>query len=280
MSVPPIRLSAPLKSILAANPAEAPSPSREQLETLFDAIRIQSEEQHAHTSSDNGSNSDRVGERDTRGKGAPGIWLIVLTASLFALNALKAIPHLYAYAVRQHAPVRSTHPSSGVTGKEAEETEDESEVAAVWVASRMREVGLKSASFMGVPRVRLPLPPVRVFVKSEYPHNEKLLTKLGDLHADLPTHILQSHYSSLLAPVALQDLLPADLDRVEMSVLAVACLRALGGVGKQVESHVFGLRKAREEQEEGKGGWITSEEGCLWLLCAVDRVAELFRGAM
>jgi hypothetical protein len=56
--------------------------------------------------------------------------------------------------------------------------------------------------------------------------------------------------------------------------LAVACLRALGGVGKQVESHVFGLRKASGDNVEG---WITSDEGGVWLLDAVDRVVELFR---
>lgn len=58
---------------------------------------------------------------------------------------------------------------------------------------------------------------------------------------------------------------------MQSSVLAVTCLRALGGVERQVESHLFGLKKA-------SGEWITSDEGCLWLLKVVDEVVDVCRG--
>ncbi|KAJ9125634.1 hypothetical protein QFC22_000596 [Naganishia vaughanmartiniae] len=343
MSLPPIKLSAPLKNLLSSSTAPAPSPSREQLEILFDAIRLQAEERHAHSSNDK---SERDGETVTREKGGDGIWLIVLTGALFALNALEAIPHLYAYAVRRYASAQKRHTFKDAEGN-ADGLEKDQEMA-VWVAGRMREVGLKSASFMGVPRAINCLAALHEAVKTRTPgvidklpnrtrrcaspsafkhsrrvksmvlcpssppapvssaqlreitptnlkdfqdrgkalwddiyapHNEKLLLKLGEYHPDLAIHILTNHYSSLLAPVAQEDLLPTDLDRVEMSVLAVACLRALGWVGKQVESHVFGLRKAHARTGDEEEGWVTSDAGCLWLLGTVDAVVELFRAS-
>lgn len=63
-----------------------------------------------------------------------GLWLVILTGAIFALNAVEAIPTLYRYAVAQ---------AGGDAKKE------------LFVAERMREVGLKTVSFMGVPRVRL-----------------------------------------------------------------------------------------------------------------------------
>lgn len=62
----------------------------------------------------------------------------------------------------------------------------------------------------------------------------------------------------------------------------MACLRAQTGVGPQVTSHVFGLRKAFEDgsfKAEGEfkvegGEWLASDEGNIWLLGAVDAVVE------
>jgi hypothetical protein len=82
---------------------------------------------------------------------------------------------------------------------------------------------------------------------------------------------MQCHYSALLAPFPAEETRPTDLDRVQSSVLAVTCLRALGGVDRQVESHLFGLKKAPRE-------WITSDEGCVWLLHVVDEVVDVCRG--
>jgi hypothetical protein len=68
------------------------------------------------------------------------------------------------------------------------------------------------------------------------------------------------------------------------SVVAVACLRAQTGVGPQVLSHVFGLRKAVEqgvlgEEEEREGvARLAGDEGCEWLLRSVDAIAEAIGG--
>lgn len=151
-----IRLSAQLKSLLSSSIGHAPSPSQAQLESLFDSIRLQSEEQYVHIN----SSSTEGGERPENGQKGVGkrktaeIWLIVITGALFALNALEAIPHLYAYAVGCYTSALDTCTLRDGGGKVGE-TEDEGKAAALWVASRMREVGLKSTSFMGVPRVRL-----------------------------------------------------------------------------------------------------------------------------
>jgi len=62
--------------------------------------------------------------------------------------------------------------------------------------------------------------------------------------------------------------------------VAVACLRAQTGVGPQVTSHVFGLRKAFEDgsaEAEGEGEgqqWLASDEGNVWLLESVDSIVE------
>lgn len=66
-----------------------------------------------------------------------------------------------------------------------------------------------------------------------------------------------------------------------MSVVAVACLRAQTGVGPQVVSHLFGLRKAFEDgtaetgESEIEGGkWLAGNEGSMWLLEQTDRIVE------
>lgn len=113
------------------------------------------------------------------------------------------------------------------------------------------------------------------------PHSDKLLKKLAQSHPDLPVHILSSHYGSLLAdPFTAAPAGHAKVGRVLTSVVAIACLRAQGGVGPQVTSHVFGLRKAGEEPvgegEEVQGReWLTSEEGATWVLEQVDALVEL-----
>lgn len=120
--------------------------------------------------------------------------------------------------------------------------------------------------------------------KSIYqPHDEKLLAKLADSHPDLPVHILSSHYGPLLADPRVG--FPpghAKIGRVLTSVVAIACLRAQGGVGPQVTSHVFGLRKSLDagsgaESEDKVEGheWLASEQGCQWVLEQVDKIVEV-----
>jgi hypothetical protein len=64
--------------------------------------------------------------------------------------------------------------------------------------------------------------------------------------------------------------------------VAVSCLRAQTGVGPQVTSHVFGLRKAFEdgsykadgEFEVDGGQWLATDEGNVWLLESVDKIVD------
>lgn len=90
-------------------------------------------------------------------------------------------------------------------------------------------------------------------------------------------------------------------------MVAIACLRAQTGVGPQVLSHVFGLRKAVEQgahlhefaaagQSGGEGGKkgekerkseeeaegierLASDEGCEWILRSVDAISEAMAAA-
>lgn len=70
----------------------------------------------------------------------------------------------------------------------------------------------------------------------------------------------------------------AKVGRVLTSLMAIACLRSQTGVGPQVTSHIFGLRKAYVDgtagnEEEVKGGkWLAGDEGGVWILESVDGI--------
>ncbi|KAI9686296.1 MAG: dolichyl-P-Man:Man(5)GlcNAc(2)-PP-dolichol alpha-1,3-mannosyltransferase [Bogoriella megaspora] len=186
--------------------------------------------------------------------------------------------------------------------------------AKVDTAEYIREVGLKCISFNGVPRTINMLNAFRDSLPSNIskqlsttptrtpnPQNisqttsrgrqlwdsiyrgfeNKLVDKLADAHPDLPVHILNSEYGSLLSDPSRAT--GANVGRVMTSIVAVACLRAQTGVGPQVISHVFGLRKAAEDgtwkddrgvQNEEEVRWLASDEGSIWILEMVDRVME------
>jgi hypothetical protein len=123
------------------------------------------------------------------------------------------------------------------------------------------------------------------------PFSDKLVTKLAASHPDLPVHIISAHYGTLLsdperqaaAPTAAASGTPAPpVGRVLASLVAIACLRAQTGVGPQVLSHVFGLRKAFEDgtaEKDVEGGeWLASEEGNRWILETVDAIVEAVGG--
>ncbi|KAJ5522675.1 hypothetical protein N7513_013248 [Penicillium frequentans] len=182
----------------------------------------------------------------------------------------------------------------------------------VETAELMREVGLKCISFNGIPRTinclnafRTSLPeavgnqlsrtptraptPANITEISERgralwdsiyrPFENKLYNKLADSHPDLPVHIMHSNYGALLSDPARST--GASAGRVLTSIVAVSCLRAQTGVGPQVLSHVFGLRKALEdgswasdvESEQG-ARWLASDEGNTWILNSVDAIVE------
>jgi hypothetical protein len=184
----------------------------------------------------------------------------------------------------------------------------------VEVAELMREVGLKCISFNGIARTInclgayiSSLPPLVVESLSKTPtrgytsgniasrleggrklwnsvyngFEDSLVEKLAASHPDLPVHILNGHYSNLLSdPPAKSG--PAKVGRVLTSLVGISCLRAQTGVGPQVTSHVFGLRKAfelghafAEGEPQLKGGaWLASDEGNLWILRSIDSLVE------
>lgn len=115
------------------------------------------------------------------------------------------------------------------------------------------------------------------------PHSAKLLSKLAESHPDLPVHILNSHYGALLSDPPAETIPSghAKIGRVLTSVVAIACLRAQQGVGPQVTSHVFGLKKSvleggglgDEAPIQGQE-FLASDEGAQWVLNTVDDVVS------
>lgn len=113
-----------------------------------------------------------------------------------------------------------------------------------------------------------------------HPFTDKLTAKLAQSHPDLPVFIIEGEYGALFSDPStppLDSALRPNVGRVLTSIMAVSVLRAQSGVGPQVISHIFGLRKAFEDgtadQEPIEGGkWLSSDEGSMWLLEQVDRV--------
>lgn len=268
-----LKLSPALKQLIklpAARGAPTPAPAAPVLQGLFDRVRQRGE-------------AGGIG-RDT--------WLSMNTSALFAINSPDALCALFDYATTA-------------------DTTDRVQAAAV-----MRESGLKSISFTGIPKVINNLNALRDHMPEDVkaglstqplrqptdipalfargmglwdgiyePHSKKLVAKLGDSHPDLPVHILNSHYGPLLSdpagPVPEGAFL---LGRVLTSVIAIAGLRAQTGVGPQVTSHVFGLKKSLLEGGGGDGQvlqgqeWLTSDEGVTWVLESVDEIGAVMRG--
>lgn len=66
-----------------------------------------------------------------------------------------------------------------------------------------------------------------------------------------------------------------NLSRTLGSVVGSACLRAEGGVGPQLTSHVFGLLKARgDESQNEEDRWLSSDEGAEWVVNTVDKISD------
>lgn len=219
------------------------------------------------------------------------------------LNSPESLLKLYALA---------TSPSQSIKPATANQEDHP-----IYTAELMREVGLKCIGFNGVPRTinclnafRDGLPkeiqsalsqrkPRRALNRENIdsvldrghglwnsiyaPFTNKLTAKLASSHPDLPVHIVESEYGALFSDPQQSAPHGANVGRVLTSVVAVACLRAQTGVGPQVLSHVFGLRKAfengsAEEDVEG-GAWLASDEGSEWLIKKVDEVVAAIGGS-
>jgi hypothetical protein len=112
------------------------------------------------------------------------------------------------------------------------------------------------------------------------PYEVKLVDKLAQSHPDLPVHI-NSEYGLLFADPPRDAPLGQTIGRIATSVVAIACLRAQSGVGPQVTSHLFGLRKAIDDRtwddgthNEDGARWLASNEGGMWILESVDAIVE------
>jgi hypothetical protein len=117
------------------------------------------------------------------------------------------------------------------------------------------------------------------------PLNEKLEAKLGEAHPDLPVFIINTEYGGLFTDP--ERSVGASVGRITTSLIAITCLRAQQGVGPQVLSHVFGLRKALDDgswRDEPAAGseeairWLASDEGCAWIWQKTDELVEVLGG--
>jgi hypothetical protein len=89
-----------------------------------------------------------------------------------------------------------------------------------------------------------------------------------------PAFIIQS-YGAVFAPLPSGAETQGNLSRALSSVVGVACLRAEGGVGPQLVSHVFGLLKARNVADQSsEDAWLSSDEGAEWVIHTVDKIAD------
>ncbi|KAL6921000.1 hypothetical protein ACHAPO_006278 [Fusarium lateritium] len=271
------KLSAPLKALINAPFARpGPRPAPAQVQELFEAI---------------------ANDAAIRNLG-PKSWLTVSAAATFTLNSPDSLPVL-------HRVASSKDPNSAVQNAEF-----------------IREVGLKCISFNGIPRTinslnafhaalpesvtsKLSTKPSRQPTSQNIdqtlargrglwdsiyrPYEDKLFEKLALAHPDLPVYILSSHYSALLSDPAASDRgTLASLGRIHTSMIAISCLRAQTGVGPQVLSHVFGLRKALEDgtyksdqngETEETVQYLASDEGGHWILNTVDKIVQAIGGS-
>ncbi|KAK0387859.1 hypothetical protein NLU13_4104 [Sarocladium strictum] len=230
---------------------------------------------------------------------SPRSWLAISTATTFTLNSPDSLTSLFQAA-------SAAAPEGLGDGVKA--------------AEFMREVGLKCISFNGIPRSinclnafyaslpadvasRLSTTPTRQFTSANIeaaiqrgrglwdsvyrPFEKKLFDKLAQSHPDLPVFILNGNYAGLLSdPEERGDL--ASVGRIHTSLVAISCLRSQTGVGPQVLSHVFGLRKAlddgswrkdRDGESEEAVKWLASDEGSQWILNTVDKIVEAVGGS-
>ncbi|ORY35061.1 hypothetical protein BCR39DRAFT_516451 [Naematelia encephala] len=265
-----IKLSPALKSLISAPhafPAALPAPPRQALNELFDQIRRRAEPY--------GVNADT--------------WLTLGTAGIMTVNSPDSLCALWDFASARR----------------------DNQEGKIRDALIMRETGLKCISFNGIPRTINNLGALHTHQTKEFtdhlpttsyrtpdasnlaeistrgralwnniysPHHEKLLSKLGQSHPDLPVHILNSHYGPLLSDPSTPG--ASIVGRLLTSIVAMTCLRLQTGVGLQVTSHVYGLKKAltegnTAEKEVAGAEWLTSDEGVTWVLESADEISRV-----
>jgi len=260
-----MKLPPSVKQLLAQrNPNPIYAPSAERLSKVFDRTFA-----------------------GAKSRGAERGWLVLSTSALLGCNSPSSIGHLYRYATS----VDGNNPT----------LKDRLAKAAC-----MRESALKGSIFVGVamtinamaaltealePDVKAelrttPLPTRQLnegtvniisergqaLWRSIYePHADKLLNKLGGYHPDFPLFILGA-YGTVFTPQGTSD--PGDLSRTDSSLVGIATLRALGGVGPQLVSHVYGLMKAGSSPQNDSERWLSTQEGVEWVLGSIDELCD------
>lgn len=94
--------------------------------------------------------------------------------------------------------------------------------------------------------------------------------------------VIHNEYGALLSdPPHERWPMEGRVGRALTSATGVACLRASGGVGPQLTSHVYGLLKAHGYESDpvaagmGEGEeWISTAEGATWILGVVDKLVD------
>lgn len=82
----------------------------------------------------------------------------------------------------------------------------------------------------------------------------------------------------MLAPLPGGDAVLGNLSRAQGSIVGTACLRAEGGVGPQLTSHVFGLLKARDVPGLSAEDYrLASDEGTEWVVRTVDKILDVVK---
>jgi len=112
--------------------------------------------------------------------------------------------------------------------------------------------------------------------------SQKLRGILAHSHPDLGLYIIQNEYGPLFAPPpAYHDNMtePAwEINRLRMSLVAIASLHAQGGVAPQVTSHIYGLLRARDHIAHVQGSerqgldFLTTEVGAQWAIELINEV--------
>jgi len=232
---------------------------------------------------------------DAQRKKAEKGWLTLTTCTLLTANVPSSVGYLYKFTTR-------TDPEN-VTSRKS--LSDATQKAAV-----IRESALKSSIFVGVPRTILSLAGLNEVLEDDVkaslrtvskrtattenieeivargknlwssiytPHAEKLHNKLGSYHPDFIEFIIQA-YGTVLAPLPGGDSEQGNISRALGSIVGTACLRAEGGVGPQLTSHVFGLLKARDiEGLTAEDYWLASDEGTEWVIRTVDALLDVVK---
>jgi hypothetical protein len=101
---------------------------------------------------------------------------------------------------------------------------------------------------------------------------------VGVLTRNGATAFIIQAYGTVLAPLPGGTEVQGNLSRTLTSVVGAACLRAEGGVGPQLTSHVFGLLKARAvEEQSAEDQWLSSDEGTEWVIRTVDKILDVVK---